>query len=277
MRVSTAFTWAGASVSLSLPDARWVVRLSDLLGLVAAPSTDNTGDIRVHDATHLRSFATELDFPAQADLLVWLALTIVDVLAEKAASFLLHAASLRVDEGLVLLSGPPYSGKSTLALCALRRGMAVIGDDVVRLDLDTLLAEPVPRPLRERATSATAAMHDPLVAGTPLNGVIDGEWCRLHPRAGLPEATDTAMRPVTTIYFLRRHAGRSVRELATERFDATATFLAYARAWGPPRLSAMPRVASLLKSSAVCTLSIGDGEAERALDHIVQRQARGAA
>ena len=61
----------------------------------------------------------------------------------------LHAATLAVDDGCVLVLGPTGAGKSTVALCALRCGWPVLGDDLVALDRSAtaFLATAVPRPI----------------------------------------------------------------------------------------------------------------------------------
>jgi hypothetical protein len=61
----------------------------------------------------------------------------------------LHAATLAVDDGCVLVLGPTGSGKSTIAWCALRCGHAVLGDDLAVLvaDGDRIAASAVPRPI----------------------------------------------------------------------------------------------------------------------------------
>lgn len=61
----------------------------------------------------------------------------------------LHAATLSVDDGCVLVLGPSGAGKSTVALCALRCGWPVLGDDLVVLAQrgGRILATAVPRPI----------------------------------------------------------------------------------------------------------------------------------
>ena len=270
-RLAGRFAWAGADLSLSLPDRRWLDRLSDLLGLEADIIPGEPTEIRVHDATHLRSYETELGFATPHDLLVWLTLTIVDVLAEKAKAFLIHAASLRIGGGMVLLSGPPYSGKSTLSLHARARGMALLGDDVVRLHLDTLHASPVPRPLRERVLRA-APGGDPLACGTSLEGALDGETCRLHARATAPSLLDNDVLPISAVYFLRRHTGPGLIFTQPDTFAALQMFLDHARVWSPQNIALLPRIAALLKQSDCAVLSVGDGEMDAALAAIEQRR-----
>jgi hypothetical protein len=61
----------------------------------------------------------------------------------------LHAATLSLDEGCLLVLGPTGAGKSTVALCALHCGWPVLGDDLVALDVDgdRILATALPRPI----------------------------------------------------------------------------------------------------------------------------------
>ncbi len=63
--------------------------------------------------------------------------------------YLLHAATLAVADGCVLALGPTGAGKSTVAMCALRCGWPVLGDDLVALAPlgDGFLATAVPRPI----------------------------------------------------------------------------------------------------------------------------------
>jgi hypothetical protein len=63
--------------------------------------------------------------------------------------YVLHAATLSVDDGCVLVLGPTGAGKSTVALCALRCGWPVLGDDLVALAPvgDRILATALPRPI----------------------------------------------------------------------------------------------------------------------------------
>jgi hypothetical protein len=76
------------------------------------------------------------------------ALAIAHLLAAR-GRVLLHAATLAIADGCVLVLGPTGTGKSTVALCALRCGWPVLGDDLVALepDGDGYLATAVPRPI----------------------------------------------------------------------------------------------------------------------------------
>lgn len=276
-RAAGRVDWQGASLTLSVPDRRWLDRIDDLLGLGAAATVDGTSDIRVHDGQRLRSFDTDVEFDTQADLLVWLALTTVDVLAEKAHAVLLHAAALRLGDGFVLLSGPPFAGKSTIALRAKAAGVGLAGDDVVLVCPRTLRASPVPRPIRERVSrnEARAGTSDPLSIGTPLAGMLDGEGCRLHPRGSDPAVVSDADLPIVAVYFLRRHAGSGLRFAVPEPFEAITSLLDHARAWGPAPLPALARLAALAKGCPCTILSVGDDEADAALLALVERHGSG--
>jgi hypothetical protein len=273
-RVEGLLSWRDATLSISVPDARWLDRLGDLLGLPWSRLATADAEMRVHDERSLRSFETELTFATQHDLLVWLALTITDVLAEKAGAVLVHAASLRFGTGVLLLSGPPYAGKSTLAMRARTIGLDLFGDDVVLINPDTLGASAVPRALRERVPPPTsgAPPTDPLRLGTPLTGRLDGEGCRLHPRLRGPAVILNEM-PVAGVYFLRRHSGPGVRFAVPPPFEAVAMLLNHARAWGPRPLAALSRAAQLLKRCDSAIVSVGDDEVAAGLDAILARQA----
>ena len=60
-----------------------------------------------------------------------------------------HAATLALGDGCILVFGPTGAGKSTVALCALRCGWPVLGDDLVVLESsgDRMLATALPRPI----------------------------------------------------------------------------------------------------------------------------------
>ena len=275
-RTLCVFAWHGSSLAVSCPDRRWCERISDLLGLTAEVVHDRPFDIRVHDELHLRCFETELSFNSQCDLLIWLSLTIFDVLAETAGAFLLHAAALRVGGGVVLLPGPPRAGKSTLALRARQRGFSLVGDDVVAISPATLEAEAAPRPLRERipAVELVPCTTNALVPGKPLDGRLDGEACRLHPRALGGLATQLT---VLAICFLNRHTGPGIHFQAPQSFEATRQLLDHARAFGARPMASLTAVAKLMRKCDCVMLSVGHGETNTALDALSERYNLGTA
>jgi len=76
------------------------------------------------------------------------ALAVAHLLAAR-ERHVLHAATLAVEDGCVLVLGPTGAGKSTAAVCALRAGWPVLGDDLVALESlgDRIVATAVPRPI----------------------------------------------------------------------------------------------------------------------------------
>ena len=68
----------------------------------------------------------------------------------------LHASAVKMPAGVVALSAPPNTGKSTLAFALSRRGYPLWADDAIpfRLMVDGALAEPLPFFPRLRAPSA---------------------------------------------------------------------------------------------------------------------------
>ncbi|MBS0314498.1 MAG: hypothetical protein JSS05_09965 [Proteobacteria bacterium] len=109
---------------------------------------------------------------------------------------MLHAACVVVDGRAVLLSGPSSAGKSTLAAGFLRRGDAVLSDDVIRVERDGagFVAYPSYGGARLRSGSF-------LLDGTPRRGRAN--------KFGLPKfriGTDVAVPqerfPVAAMLFL---------------------------------------------------------------------------
>ena len=273
-RVSRYFEWKGATLSMSLPNSHWLRRISDLLGLPNIGIARGPIEIHVHDDHSLRSFDTELTFDTKSDLLVWLTLTTFDVLADKAGALLIHAAALKFDDDVVLLSGPPTAGKSTLALAARKRGIQIMGDDLVSLCPETLRASPAPRPLRERTTVKQISEYttDPLEVGMPLAGTLDGEPCFLHPRLSDGTISKTQAAKVVAIYFLQRSEGRDVQLGVPTQFQAAGLLFNHARIPRGKAGEMLSCIGQLLDSCRCATLSVGYGKVEEALTLIAGRQ-----
>lgn len=264
-------SWLGAILSLGLPEKRWATRIGDLTGLEIQQSIGGVGEITVLGDNRIRSYADDVDFAGHNDLLVWLTLTCADVLAEKRGALLLHAASLLTEKGLVLVFGPPLSGKSTLAMLALDRGLNILGDDVVFLSTDDGLVRPVPRPLKRRITDQCldSAEADPLEIGSILYGSLDGKPCALIPRSRSGISTSETGIPTGRLVFMKRHDGAGIQHDVPERFEAVASLLDWARDWSTPTLAAAGWVIRHLLNLEYRTLSVGDGAQEQALDAIL--------
>jgi hypothetical protein len=213
-----------------------------------------------------------VSFKSANDLLIWLALTSTDVLAEKRGAFLLHAACFIIDEQAVLVFGPPFAGKSTLSTLALARGIPILGDDVVHLAPETGLAEAVPRPLKQRISDAklNGLIGDPLLLGGPVYGRLDGEACMLSPRAQPNVYSPEQRFPVRCSIFLDRHSGHGVTAFQPDRFKALTSLLDWARDWSTPTMACAHRSARQLLALPYTGLSVGDGAQDAALDAIME-------
>ena len=268
------YEWLGARLRLGMPDAAWFARLDDLLGIAAldVSSEAENGEITVLSDTHIHSYADHVNFANAPDLLIWLALTISDVLAEKKGAFLLHAACFVLDGTAVLVFGSPFAGKSTLTAMALERGIEVLGDDIVHLEPETGLAQAVPRPLKQRVAAEDIVAQGGafLTIGAPLYGTLDGEPCLLAPRARRGIYHPVHRFPVRGSIFLSRHHGAGVRLFEPDRFTALACLLDWARDWSTPPLACAHRAAKQLLALRYAGVSVGDDEQEAALDAILR-------
>lgn len=68
------------------------------------------------------------------DIRVFLLGTVFGILCYRRGLLPLHASCVRIGDGAVALAGPSGMGKSTLAAALLRRGHAVLADDVTVID-----------------------------------------------------------------------------------------------------------------------------------------------
>lgn len=73
--------------------------------------------------------------PEAPDIRVFLLGTVFGILCFRRGLLPLHASCVRVGDRAIALAGPSGMGKSTLAAALLRRGHAVLADDVTVLDL----------------------------------------------------------------------------------------------------------------------------------------------
>jgi hypothetical protein len=72
----------------------------------------------------------------------------------RAQHCVVHATATGADEAAVVLCGPSYSGKSTLAAAAAQRGWAHLSDDLAPIDPAMLTVEPYQRPIMVRDHAA---------------------------------------------------------------------------------------------------------------------------
>lgn len=203
------FAWAGASTTVATHDPQILRDLADLTGLDPVPAAIRLGrgelnalperQVFVHD--QLRIYRTE------ADRLIWMALTLGEFLARRAACPLLHAASIAIGGRAVLLCGAPFAGKSTTTLRAIARGLTVLGDDQVRVADGEPRVQALPRPVKLRID-----LGDPLPEGVreadrPVRGMLEHEET-LMLRRGEAVSPDTWF-PIAAAFHLSRDDGRT--------------------------------------------------------------------
>lgn len=109
----------------------------------------------------------------------------------------IHGAAVQRDGVFLVLSGPARAGKTTLLLELLDRGWLLVTDDLVPLDLKTLVARPFPKPLSVReparwrrfsgAWDVPAWLPDPVVVG-------------LLPAAAMPHSEAIQYRPSLLVF-----------------------------------------------------------------------------
>ncbi|MGQ9365934.1 tetratricopeptide repeat protein [Azospirillum sp. A39] len=136
---------------------------------------------------------------------------VVAMLAHQRGLLPLHAAAVRVDGGVVLIAGPSGTGKSTLGAALMKRGHALLADDVSVIDAAApdrpVLWPSVPR-LRLQADSLGAA-------GIPLAGLavdpVRQDKFHVH---GL-DHFHAGPLPLRAVYLLRR--ARPGEESGVER------------------------------------------------------------
>lgn len=198
------FAWADAAVSVAARDPQVLAEIASFTGLEAIQDDIKLGraeinllheqEVYVHD--HHRRFNTA------EDRLIWVALTVGELLARHAGCPLLHAAAIEIDGRAALICGRPYAGKSTITLRAMARGLAVLGDDQVRVLEGESCVQALPRPIKLRVDSDAPCPEGVSEHSRPLRGRLDDETTLLLRRG---EAIDPgAARSIAAIFHLSR-------------------------------------------------------------------------
>jgi hypothetical protein len=111
-----------------------------------------------------------------------------------------HASAFMAGDLAVVLAGSSGSGKSTLALAASDRGLAVLSDDMVFVQLEPFALWGFPRPIHVFEADAPSGDHQTRVrsgktkAAVPLvRPALNAERCVL---VVLERGTELALRPI---------------------------------------------------------------------------------
>jgi hypothetical protein len=258
-------SWLGYTLPVAVPVSSWFDWLENFTGLEverhprrAAPVLSVIDDRHVLvDGVDLREFA-RLD-----DLKAWLFLTVSDVMVSRGGFTTLHAAGVTVAGRALLIPGPPWSGKSSWALEARRRGLDVLGDDQVHVDPRSGLAFGLPRPLKCRLPAGDAESG---LSQDAVRAELEGESIALEPRRAEGLApVDRGYAPARIIHLVR-HRGPGVEVQVLDRFRSFQSILGQIRAYSPRFLADAAALARVLGRLPNVRMSVGDGEIGRALD-----------
>ena len=260
-------TWRGRDLRVSAPDASWFEWLTLFTGLPVQPTPASEGPVvlAVEDSRHVRVDGRALrSFASEEDLRVWLGLTVSDVLIQRSDFTVLHAAAFLVGEQAVLVSGPPWSGKSSFALETRQLGLSVLGDDQVGLDPSSERVFAVPRPIKRRIRSQADRAG---VSAAAVLARIEDEDVAIEP-LGLDTASASWLvegRPVALVLQVARHAGPGVRFEVPTPFEATRALLDQMRCYAPEFLPALGECARFLGRYPIRRVSVGDSETRAAV------------
>lgn len=198
------FGWAGASTTVTAHSVEMLTDLADFTGLVPEPLVLANGRAELNALHDREVFVQEQYrvFGCREDRLIWMALTLGEFLARRAACPLLHAASIEFDGRAVLLCGPPFAGKSTTALGAIARGRRVLGDDQVRVAEGTPLVQPLPRPVKLRVPLDAPLPEGVREVDRPVRGMLEDEETLMLRRGGA--TSPQTWLPIAAVFHLSR-------------------------------------------------------------------------
>ena len=260
-------SWLDYDLPVAAPDPLWFEWLENFTGLNVEhqDGRPNMPVLSVIDDRHALVDEGDLrTFPGLEDLKAWLFLTVSDIMIARGGFTAFHAAGLAVAGRAILVAGPPWSGKSSWAFEAQRRGLEVLGDDQVCVDPVAGVVRPLPRPLKRRLVAEDAGQDLSLHA---VRAHLDNEFIALEPRRTAGLAPVDRGYPVSGIVHLARHAGAGVKIRALQKTQAFEAVLNQTRGF-PPRffLADAAAAAKMLGRLPNICMSVGDGELAQALD-----------
>ncbi len=262
-------TWLGHTLTVAAPTPDWFERLTCFTGLPVEPlaATEIPPVLTVLDERQVLVDGHDLRrFPDRPNLEAWLFLTVSDVMVHRGSFTVVHAASFLTSSGAVLVSGPPWSGKSSWAFEAQRRGLRVLGDDQVRVDPESGEVTGLPRPLKRRVlTEADVARLSPAA----VRARLEDEPIALEPLPPGRVGTLEDRYPVAAILHLTRHDGPGYSLTPLRGFDATRALLDQTRCYEVDFLATVGGAARRLARRPNWRLSVGDGEIGRAFDAVL--------
>jgi hypothetical protein len=136
-------------------------------------SSRATGDSALADADSLL-------FHIDKDITIWLQL-------ERSDLFFIHAAAVARGSRVIVLTAPSGTGKSTLVLSLVEKGLEYLSDELAPIDLRTLAVEPYPHALclKSPPPAPYAMPSNTLHCGRRYHVPIPGPAQRVRTLAGL--------------------------------------------------------------------------------------------
>jgi hypothetical protein len=148
-----------------------------------------------------------------------------------------------------------------MALEGVRRGLGVLGDDMVVVDVPGALVWPLPRPLKRRVSG-----DQDRTANDALRATLGGEAIALAPRRNSSALDVNRGYPLGRVVHLARHAGPGVIVADLTKTDAVRLNLDQLRG-RPPHfvLAHAAAAARMLSNVPNVRMSVGDDEVGPAL------------
>jgi hypothetical protein len=264
-------SWLGYELSIAVPSPVWFEWLENFTGIDVTPLPVDLSNrppvLCVVDDLHVLVDGVDLrTFPCPDDLKAWLFLTVSDVMIARGGFIAFHAAGLIVEDQAVLVSGQPWSGKSSWAFEAHSRGLGVLGDDQVCVDPSKGVVHGLPRPMKRRLLAGDAT---PRLSEQAVRARLDDESIALEPRRASGLAPVDRGYPIAQIIHLRRHSGPGLEVVGMDRFAVLQAILAQFRGAPPAFLATTAAAATMLARLPNVSVSVGDGEIGRGLDAAV--------
>jgi hypothetical protein len=187
---------------------------------------------------------------------------VIHFLVEKGGSTLsVHAAVLSKDGKGVVIIGPSFAGKSTLATGLWRNGWSLLSDDLVFLDADQRMAFPAPRRVSLRNESrgiVGEALWNEIAATESCVRTHKGLFFHPHEVVGSERLEST---PVNAIFFLARREAKlgSAEKIRLNPAKSALALLPYAF-----NIRELPFIEGMEKLRPICenipTYDLGRGE-----------------
>lgn len=264
-------SWLGYRLPIAVPSRVWFEWLENFTGIDVTPLPDDLSNqpplLSVIDDWHVLVDGVDLrTFPSPDDLKAWLVLTVSDVMIARGGFTAFHAAGLIVKDQAVLVSGQPWSGKSSWAFEAHARGLGVLGDDQVCVDPSRGVVHGLPRPMKRRLLAGDATTR---LSEHAVRARLEDESIALEPRRTNGLAAVDRGYPIAQIIHLKRHSGAGIEVASMDRFAILKAILAQFRGAPPAFLATTAAAATMLARLPNISVSVGDGEIGRGLDTAV--------